>query len=548
MPQHSSRPLSHPLSGTSASPRAAVTLHELSFAWPDGAAALSAVCGTFPVGRSGLIGRNGSGKSTLLRLVAGDLAPTSGRISAEGEVAYLPQTLTLEQETTVADLLGIAPVLAAIRAVEAGDASTEHFDVIGEDWDIEARTEQALALIGLSAADLERRVATLSGGEAMLVAITGLRLRGAQITLLDEPTNNLDRPARQRVAEMVDSWPGTLIVVSHDLELLEHMEHTVELYDGTLTTFGGPYSAWKEHHEAEQAAAQQAARNAKQALKVEKRQRVETETKLARRARTARKAARDGGVARIVAGNLQRNAQASAAGLRSTMDSKVAAAQAALDAADARVRDEETIHLELPELQLPRGRRLLEIRTEAGDVVVQGPERVALTGPNGSGKTTLLRQLLSGELAAPGRPYGRLRTERVGYLPQRLDNLEESASAMDNVRTVSRDTPPGTIRNRLARLLLRGDAVDRPVSTLSGGERFRVSLAMLLLADPPAELLILDEPTNNLDVASVEQLVEALASYRGALLVVSHDEVFLGRLGIGTRLEPDTHGRLHRQH
>jgi len=115
-------------------------------------------------------------------------------VGTEGEVAYLPQTLTLEQETTIADLLGIAPVLAAIRAVEAGDASTEHFEAIGEDWDIEARADQALSLIGFSAADLGRRVATLSGGEAMLVAITGLRLRGAEVTLLDEPTNNLDRP------------------------------------------------------------------------------------------------------------------------------------------------------------------------------------------------------------------------------------------------------------------------------------------------------------------------------------------------------------------
>ncbi|MDY3678568.1 MAG: ATP-binding cassette domain-containing protein [Actinomyces urogenitalis] len=548
MPQHPSHPRSHAPSAGSASSRTAVTLDALTFAWPDGETALSAVSGTFPVGRSGLIGRNGSGKSTLLRLIAGELAPTSGRVGTEGEVAYLPQTLTLEQETTIADLLGIAPVLAAIRAVEAGDASTEHFEAIGEDWDIEARADQALSLIGFSAADLGRRVATLSGGEAMLVAITGLRLRGAEVTLLDEPTNNLDRPTRQRVAEMVDSWPGTLVVVSHDLELLEHMEHTVELYDGELTTFGGPYSAWKEHHEAEQAAAQQAARNAKQALKVEKRQRVETETKLARRARTARKAARDGGVARIVAGNLQRNAQVSAAGLRSTMDSKVAAAQAALDAADARVRDEEAIHLELPELELPRGRRLLEICAEEGHVVIQGPERVALTGPNGSGKTTLLRQLLSGEPAASGRPHGRLLTEKVGYLPQRLDNLEQSASVMDNVRTVAPGTPSGTIRNRLARLLLRGDAVDRPVSTLSGGERFRACLAMLLLADPPAELLILDEPTNNLDIASVEQLVQALAAYRGALLVVSHDEVFLSRLGIQTRLELDVRGRLHRRH
>ena len=174
--------------------------------------------------------------------------------------------------------------------------------------------------------------------------------------------------------------------------------------------------------------------------------------------------------------------------------------------------------------------------------MVQGPERVALIGPNGSGKTTLLTQLLTGANPESGRPHGRLVTDRVGFLPQRLDGLDEAASAIANVRAVSPGSADGTIRNQLARLLLRGDAADRPVRTLSGGERFRVSLARLLLADPPAQLLVLDEPTNNLDLASVEQLAEALDAYRGALLVVSHDFPFLQRIAVDTILELDGHG------
>ena len=530
------------------STKSAITLRNLTFEWPDGTIALDSVNGTFSTGRTGLIGRNGAGKSTLLRLIAGELQPTSGHIDAGDEVGYLPQTLTLRRDTTIAELLGIKPILDAMKAIEYGDVAQRHFDAIGDDWDIESRADEALHQIGFSAADLDRRVAEVSGGEGMLIAITGLRIRRTPITLLDEPTNNLDRATRTKLAKFVDHWPGTLIVVSHDLELLEHMDSTAELYTGRLDTFGGPYSAWKEHHEQEQAAAVQAARSAQQALKVEKNQRVEAETKLARRERTGKKTQKDGGIPKILAGNRASKAQASAGSLRSTLDDKVQAAQAAVDAADARLRDDEHIHLVLPDPDVPRGRRLAELEDEGRSIVIQGPERVALIGANGAGKSTLIEQLIQRTDPVPGRPHGRLVTELVGFLPQRLDGLDDDASAIQNVQSVAPNTPAGTVRNQLARLLLRGDSVDRPVRTLSGGERFRVSLARLLLADPPAQLLIMDEPTNNLDITSVEQLAEALDEYRGALLIVSHDFAFLERIGVEIILELDVHGRMHQRH
>ncbi|UUW91918.1 ABC-F family ATP-binding cassette domain-containing protein [Pimelobacter simplex] len=525
-----------------------ITLHDLTLEWPDGTVALDRLNGAFSSGRTGLVGRNGAGKSTLLRLVAGLLTPTSGRVDTVGAVGYLPQTLTLQADTTIAGLLGIQAIIDAIDHVERGDVDQRHFDTIGDDWGVEARADELLDQIGFGAGDLHRRVAEVSGGEAMLIALTGLRIRRTPITLLDEPTNNLDRPTRARLADIVDQWPGALVVVSHDLELLEHVDQTAELYDGRLTTFGGPYSAWREHQQQEQAAATQAARSAQQALKVEKRQRVEAETKLARRERTARKTQKDGGIPKILAGNRASKAQNAAGSLRSTLDDKVQAAQAAVDSADARVRREEHIHLTLPDPAVPRGRQLVELVQDDRTIVVQGPERVALVGPNGAGKSTLLQQLVGrGPAPRAGAPYGRLLTDRFGYLPQRLDGLDEDADAMANVRAVAPGVPDGTIRNQLARLLLRGSSVDRPVRSLSGGERFRVSLATLLLADPPADLLVLDEPTNNLDVTSVDQLVEALSGYRGALLVVSHDHAFLDRLGLDLVVAIDAHGRLSRE-
>jgi len=519
-----------------------ITLTDVGLDWPDGSTALSGITATFGTGRTGLVGANGSGKSTLLRLIAGVLAPTRGQIVTTGDVDYLPQTLTLGVGATVADLLGIAPKLAALHAIEGGDVASEHFDVLGDDWDIETRADETLRDIGLRVADLGRPVGEISGGEAVLAAIAGVRLRRAPIALLDEPTNNLDRDSRAKLYRLVRSWPATLVVVSHDTALLELMDDTAELHSAKLTVFGGPYSAWRERLDAEQAAAVQAARTAQQAVKVEKRQRVETHTKLAHRSRTAQTARENRTAAKIVMNQKASNAQVSAGKLRTQAESKVQAAQATLDAADALVRDDARIRVDLPDPDVPNSRRIAELRGTSGVLTMQGPERVALVGPNGVGKTTLLEQLVYRRPAEPGRAGGVLHTDRVGYLPQRLDGLDDAATVLDAAPGV----PRVEVRNRLARFLLRGATVERQIGTLSGGERFRVSLARLLLADPPPQLLVLDEPTNNLDLQSVDQLVDALRSYRGAVLVVSHDDAFLGRLGLTATIELDAEGGLAR--
>jgi len=518
-----------------------ITLSHVGLIWPDGAVALDDVSGAIGAGRTGLVGANGAGKSTLLRVIAGELAPTSGAVGTVGDVVALPQTLTLRTDSTVAELLGVAPRLAAVRAIEAGDVDERHFDAVGDDWDVEARAVAVLAEVGLPADALDRRVAEVSGGEAMLVAIAGLRLRRAPITLLDEPTNNLDRDARARVGELVRSWSGALVVVSHDTALLELMDDTAELYRNTLTTFGGPYSAWRAALDREQTAAVQAVRAAEQTLRVEKRQRIESQTKLQHRERTAAKAEREKRIPKIVAHGRRMEAQVSAGRLRGEMQALEQAARVALDAAEDRVRDDDGIHVDLPDPGVARGRRIAELVGRNRTIVLQGPERVALVGPNGIGKTTLLEEMLRGTAAS------RLHTDRVGYLPQRLDGLDDTATVLEVVREAAPTVPPGEIRNRLARFLLRGDAVTRTVGTLSGGERFRVALARLLLADPPPQLLVLDEPTNNLDLPSVEQLVSALRSYRGALLVVSHDDAFLARLDLDATIALDAEGDLDEQ-
>ena len=542
-----------------------ILLDRVSFSWPDGTTALSELSGSFGTGRTSLVGRNGSGKSTLLRLIAGELTPTAGHITTTADAAYLPQRLTLDVARPVADLLGVGDTLRALRAIESGDADSRHFDVVGNDWDVEARAHTALAEAGLQPDMLDRSVGQLSGGEAVLTAIAGIRLRGAGIALLDEPTNNLDREARARLYEMVRAWRGALVVVSHDTTLLELVDDTAELYDDELTVFGGPYSEWRAWLDAEQGAARQAETAAAAALRREKRERIEAETTLSRRAAMGRKAQIEKRVPKIIAGGRKMSAQVSAGKLRGEKADREANARAALDAAERRVRDDDSVKIDLPDPGVPAGRRIATLGDAERSWIIQGRERVALIGPNGAGKTTLLERLVSAGVqnsgdSAAGIQKGaatadsersfrssaraELHTDRVGYLPQRVDGLDDSASVLENVAAAAPHVGTAELRNRLARFLIRGAAVDRPVATLSGGERFRVALARLLLADPTPQLLVFDEPTNNLDLDTVGQFVDALAAYRGAVLIVSHDDAFLDRIGVHLVLELDRDGTL----
>jgi ATPase subunit of ABC transporter with duplicated ATPase domains len=519
----------------------------LSFSWPDDTPVFQDLTFTVGGGRTGLVAPNGAGKSTLLKLIAGEYAPSGGTTSVKGVLGYLPQGLPFAQDLTVAEVMGIAGVIRALDAVESGDPSEEHFTTIGDDWDIEERTRAQLDRLGLVDVSLARRLHTLSGGQVVSLGLAAQLLKQPDVLLLDEPTNNLDLDARRALHTVLEEWNGCLLLVSHDRTLLDRMDRIAELDQGEVRSYGGNFTMYEESLSATREVAEKNVRNAEQEVRREKREMQQSRERAARRAGNASRNLKNAGLPKLFAGTMKRGAQESAGKSNETHAARVTEARARLDQAGRSVRDEERIALELPSTNVPAGRTLflgtrMQVRFgertlfagEGADLVIRGPERIALTGPNGAGKSTLLR-VINGE---PVSAEGDIRRGggRVAYLSQRLDLLDLDLTVAENLAVSAPGMPEAERMNLLARFLFRGSRVHLPVGVLSGGERLRATLACVLFAEPAPQLLLLDEPTNNLDLASVGRLESALNAYEGAFVAVSHDERFLAEIKVERRL------------
>jgi ATPase subunit of ABC transporter with duplicated ATPase domains len=521
-----------------------LTLQGVSFHLPDGRALFSGLSEVFDCRRTGLVGRNGIGKSVLARILAGGLQPSQGRCLRTGSVRYLPQQIAPRPGETVADLAGVRTELDALARIEAGSTRQADFDAVGERWDLRQQFRQALARGGLDHVTALTPSLQLSGGEAMRVAVAGALMSGADFLILDEPTNHLDREQRSLLLEQLQRWSGGLLVVSHDRELLESMTRIVELSSLGLRSYGGGYSFYAQASAQERAQAQAELARRKAVRQREERALQAQRERLARRqARGARAA--DDNLPAILLGLRKSSAEVNSGKLRTRQDAVREMLSQRVREAAQQVADDEPIVLFAPDSAPPAPDRVavlsdvvlphLEGAAQHVDMVIARAQRIALVGPNGCGKSTLLK-VLAGRVP-PQRGRAEVFVE-TAYLDQRLSTLDARTSILQQLLALSTRVPEGELRVRLALLGLDADRVALPAGLLSGGERLKAALARVLYADRPAQLLLLDEPDNHLDLDSKSALESVLRQYRGALVVVSHDAAFLDAIQPTHRMAP----------
>lgn len=435
-----------------------------------------------------------------------------------------------------------------------------------------------------------RDMRSFSGGEAVIAALASLTVSGPEFILLDEPTNNLDSAAKAQLFKTLEAFPCPALIISHDRDLLERMHVIAELHADRqgashLRLFEGNYSAYRQALETEQQAAQRRVSEAKNRVRSAHREWVQAQEIISRNMSRVWKGDQPDTILDL-AKDASRQAAAKLRGLRV---GKQEQAREAYQKAQEQVRTQETIYAELSQQPLPAGRKVLELSrvdsARAGSrgtnpqqvsretftvqkptevdslhfsptgansenqqgtpaeypehLILSGPEHLRITGANGSGKTTLLNAIAhagEADYLSPVQPAYRVDYCIEGaYIPQRI-SLDPKLTLLQCVQQSNPGVSEQHLRDQLARLLFRRESVHHKTGELSGGERFRAAVAQVLLADPVPQLLMLDEPTNNLDISSVDWLVQALEAYTGALIVVSHDEDFCRRIRIDRTL------------
>lgn len=498
-----------------------------------------------------VIGNNGTGKSTLLKLIAGELNVSSGSVYCASTPYYIPQQIGIAG-ISVSQALGVSDKIEALHAICNGSDEYRYYETLADDWDIESCCRAALDYWGLPAVELTTPIDSLSGGEKTKLFLAGLSIHHPSIILLDEPTNHLDYTSRRKLYKFISETKATVIVVSHDITLLNLLEETYELSSKGIRQYGGNYDFYKVQKEIEEQALNRQISTAETALQLARKKAKETNERQEKRARQGEKKKDQG--PRILRQGLKNKGEKTGAKLQDKHTGIINRDNERLK--DLRQKQNIVCELKLDfdNATLNKGKLLVaahEInfkyegkeflwQQNTLDIEIWSGERIHINGDNGTGKTTLLK-LLTGELLPSAGEIKRADFSFI-YLDQEYSKVNTSQTLLELAQAYNRhNLLDHEIKLRLHRALFPKEMWDRPCHVLSGGERMRLYLCCLMISNHIPDVFILDEPTNNLDLLSLDILTTTLKNYQGTILLISHDKRFVEEIGITKVIELNTH-------
>lgn len=494
-----------------------------------------------------LIGNNGSGKSTMLKLISAELSPTSGQIATLAKPYYIPQIFGQYDHLRVADALQVAGKLKAFTEILAGEATEENMLLLDDDWTIEDRVNTALSYWALDGLDPFQTLATLSGGQKTKVFLAGLMIHQPELILLDEPSNHLDANSRQLLYYYLSNTTATLLIVSHDRELLNLLNSTYELSKKGVTTYGGNYDFYAEQKQIEHQALAHSIQSQEKELRKAKEKERETIERQNRLDARGKKKQEKAGVARIMMNTMRNNAENSTARTKAVHTDKIMGINEELTSLRRSRSEIDKMKFGFEESKLHQGKILVSLEAvnhsfgeqqlwaEPITWQLRSGDRVAIRGDNGSGKTTFVKIMLGQILPQSGTVQNNV--AHAVYIDQDYSLIDNSLSVYEQAQAYNNGgLQEHDIKIRLNRFLFDSEAWNKPCSTLSGGERMRLALCCLTVQKEAPDLIVLDEPTNNLDIQNIEILTKAISEYQGSLLLISHDAHFRADVGAHSEL------------